>query len=180
MRRLFVSNLATLDGFFEGPNKEFNFFVPNEDFFDYAKEMLRSVDTILFGRTTYLHMVGYWPSAPKEEIADKMNGLAKIVFSSTLERVDWNNSRLVKTGAAPEVRRLKQQPGKDMVILGSAALAASLLQEGLIDVYRVILIPILLGRGNPLFQGIKHKINLKLTQTKLLASGIAVLSYEMA
>lgn len=178
MRRLFVSNISTLDGFFEGPNKEFNFFVPDEDFFAYAKEMLRSVDTILFGRTTYLHMAAHWPTAPKEEIADQMNSLSKIVFSSTLDKADWNNTRLVKTDAAEEVRKLKQQPGKDIVILGSAALASSLLQEGLIDEYRVILAPILLGKGNPLFQNIEHRLNLKLKQTKLLASGVAVLYYE--
>ncbi len=180
MRRLFVSNLSTLDGFFEGPNQEFNFFVPDHDFFEYAKEMLRSVDTILFGRTTYLHMASHWPSAPKEEIADQMNSLAKIVFSSTLDQAEWNNTRLVKTDAADEVRKLKQQPGKDIVILGSAALASSLLQAGLIDEYRVILIPLLLGNGNPLFQGIKHKLNLKLTHTKQLASGVVVLYYETA
>jgi dihydrofolate reductase len=113
-------------------------------------------------------------------IADQMNSLAKIVFSSTLDQAVWSNTRLVKTDAAGEVRKLKRQPGKDIVILGSAALASSLLQEGLIDEYRVIFIPLLLGNGNPLFQGIKHKLNLKLTQTKQLASGVAVLYYEMA
>ena len=141
MRRLFVSNVMSLDGFFEGPNKEFNFFAPDADFFEYAKDMLRSVDTILFGKTTYLYMAAYWPSADKDEIADKMNGLAKIVFSTTLDKAEWNNSRLVKRDIVAEVSRLKQEPGKDMVVLGSAMLASYLLQEGLIDEYRVIRLP---------------------------------------
>ncbi len=176
----------SLDGFFEGPNKEFNFFVPDAEFLEYAKDMLRSVDTILFGKTTYLYMAGYWPSADKDEIAnkdeiaDKMNGLAKIVFSTTLDKAEWNNSRLVKSDIVAEVSRLKQEPGKDMVILGSAMLASHLLQEGLIDEYRVILVPVLLGKGHLLFNGINRKLDLKLNQTKPLASGAAVLYYQKA
>ncbi len=170
----------SLDGFFEGPNKEFNFFVPDADFLEYAKDMLRSVDTILFGKTTYLYMAAYWPSADKDEIADKMNGLAKIVFSTTLDKAEWNNSRLVKSDIVAEVSRLKQEPGKDMVILGSAMLASYLLQEGLIDEYRVILAPVLLGKGHLLFNGINRKLDLKLNQIKMLASGAGVLYYQKA
>jgi dihydrofolate reductase len=180
MRRLFVSNVASLDGFFEGPDKEIDWFVRDEEFFAYSRDMLRSVDTILFGRTTYLLMAGYWPFAAKDEIADKMNGLSKVVFSRTLEKAEWNNSRLVKNNIVEEVSQLKQQPGKDLVILGSAMLASLLLQEGLIDEYRVILSPVLLGSGNLLFQGIRYKLNLKLKQTKLLASGVIILYYQMA
>lgn len=80
MRRVVVSNLMSLDGFFEGPNKEFNWFVPGQEFLEYASKLLCSVDTILFGRTTYLHMAAYWPQAPTDEIAVKMNGLPKVVF----------------------------------------------------------------------------------------------------
>src|SRR5580693_6485584 len=112
------------------------------EFFAHANDMLRSADTLLFGRTTYLHMAGYWPFAAKDEIADRMNTLAKVVFSGTLERAQWNNSRLVKTDAAEEVLRLKQQPGKDIVILGSATLASFLLQQGLTDEYRMIPNPV--------------------------------------
>jgi dihydrofolate reductase len=172
MRRLIVSNVTSLDGFFEGPNREMDWITLDEEFFAYAKDMLRSTDTLLFGRTTYLQMAGYWPSAAKDEIADHMNNLAKVVFSGTLETAEWNNLRLVKTDAAEEVLRLKQQPGKDMVILGSATLASSLLQQGLIDEYRVILNPVLIGAGNPLFKGIKQTLRLKLQQTKLFASGV--------
>ena len=138
--------------------------IKSEEFFAYAEDMLRSADTLLFGRTTYLLMAGYWPFAAKDEIAEHMSHLAKVVFSGTLEKADWNNSRLVKTDAAEEVLRLKQQPGKDIVILGSATLASFLLQRGLIDEYRVILNPVLIGAGNPLFKGIKQTLRLRLNK----------------
>lgn len=180
MRRLIVSNVMSLDGFFESTDKKLDWFVPDEDFFAYAREMLRSVDGILFGRTTYEHMAGYWPFAERDEIADKMNNLPKVVFSRTLDKVEWNHSRLVKENAAEEVSKLKRQTGKNLVILGSATLASSLLQLGLIDEYRVIISPILLGKGNPLFKGITEKINLKLQKTKLLSSGVIMLYYQTA
>ena len=178
MRRLIVSNVMSLDGFFESKDKKLDWFIVDEEFLAYAREMLRSVDTIIFGRATYEHMAAYWPSAPRDEIADAMNSLPKIVFSRTLDKAEWNNSRLVKRDAAEEMAKLKQQPGKDMVILGSAMLASALLQAGLIDEYRVILTPILLGAGNSMFEGIQDRIRLKLEKTKLLSSGVVVLYYH--
>ena len=180
MRKVIVSNLMSLDGFFEGPNHELDWFVVDEEFFAYARDMLRGVDTILFGRKTYQHMADYWPSAPREEIADQMNNLPKIVFSRTLESVEWQNSTLVKNDAVAEISKLKQLPGKDMVILGSASLASFLLQRGLIDEYRVILNPVFLGCGRPLFQDVKQRLRLKLSRTKLFGSGVVVLYYESA
>ncbi len=180
MRRLIVSNLMSLDGFFEGPNHSLDWFLFDQDLFQYSVEMLHSVDTILFGRTTFQHMAAYWPFAPKDEIADNMNGLPKLVFSRTLGKAEWNNSRLVKGDAAEEVSRLKQQPGKDMVILGSAKLASSLLPTGLIDEYRVILTPVLIGAGTPMFQGIQQRLRFGLKQTRLFDSGVIVLYYQKA
>jgi dihydrofolate reductase len=178
MRRLIVSNLMSLDGFFEDSNKKIDWFAPDEEFFDYAREMLRSVDSILFGRATYEHMAAYWPSAPPDEIADKMNNLPKVVVSRTLQRVDWKNSALLKGNLAEEIAKLKQMAGKDIVILGSAMLASSLLQLGLIDEYRVILAPVLIGSGNPLFRDIRQAIKLKLSKTRLLRSGVILLYYQ--
>jgi dihydrofolate reductase len=178
MRRLIVSNLMSLDGFFEGPKNEIDWFVVEKEFLAYSSDMLRSVDTMLFGRRTYELMAAYWPSAPKDEIADQMNGLQKIVFSRTLSNTDWNNSRLIKGNIAAEVSALKQQAGKDMVVLGSAMLASFLLQEGLIDEYRIILDPIILSGGNPLFGAVNHRIKLKLKDAKPLASGVVILYYQ--
>lgn len=178
MRKIIVSNLMSLDGFFEDANRTLSWFVPDEEFSEYARQMLRAVDTILFGRRTYEHMAAYWPSAPADEIAEKMNGLSKIVFSRTLQAVDWNNSKLVRGNAAEEAARLKQLPGRDMVILGSALLASSLLQAGLIDEYRVIITPVLLGTGNPLFSDIREPLKLRLSNTQTLGSGVVVLYYQ--
>jgi dihydrofolate reductase len=178
MRKLIVSNMMSLDGFFEGPNKELDWHVADEEFFTYARDMLRAVDTILFGRVTYQLMANYWPSAPKDEIAEKMNALPKVVFSRTLQKVDWNDSKLVRGDLTDEVRKLKQSQGGNMVILGSASIASPLLEVGLIDEYRVILNPILLGSGKPLFAGIEKRISLKLLSTKGFASGVVLLNYQ--
>jgi dihydrofolate reductase len=180
MRRILVSNLTSLDGFYEGPNDEIDFFVVDQEFLAYAAEMMNSVDTILFGRKTYEHMAAYWPTAPEDVVADKMNSLRKIVFSKTLQKVDWNNSRLVKGELVEEVTRLKQQPGGDMVVLGSATLASQLMQLGLIDEYRVLINPVLIGSGKPLFRGITERIKVKLLATRSLVSGMVILSYGKA
>jgi dihydrofolate reductase len=180
MRRLIVSNITSLDGLFEEPDGEFDWPVVEEEFFAYAREMLRSVDTILFGRRTYLFMAAYWPTAPRDEIAEQMNGLRKVVFSRTLERAEWKNSHLVRGDALEEVARLKRESGKDMVILGSASLASSLLKANLIDEYRVILEPVVLGRGHPLFKSITERIKMKLTATRVLGTGVVVLYYQRA
>jgi dihydrofolate reductase len=177
MRKLIVSNVMTLDGFFEGPNG-LDWVVLDADFFEYAGTMLREASTLLFGRKTYEHMAAHWPMAPADEIAYKMNHLPKLVFSKTLEKVEWNNSTLVKGDYAEEVLELKRQEGQDLVILGSARLASYFLQLGLIDEYRVILNPVLIGSGRPLFPDIQQKILLKLARTKPLASGVIVLYYE--
>jgi dihydrofolate reductase len=178
MRRLIVSNVMSLDGFFEDPDKKIDWFVIDEEFLQYAREMLRSTDTIVFGRATYEHMAAYWPSAPPDEIADKMNNLPKVVVSRTLQKLDWKNSTLLKGDMAEGIAKLKQMPGKDIVIFGSAMVASSLLQQELIDEYRVILTPVLLGRGNPLFRDIRRRIKLKLAKTRLLQSGVTLLYYQ--
>jgi dihydrofolate reductase len=180
VRKVVVSNVASLDGFFETSERKLDFVVLDEEFFDYAKAMLRAADTLLFGRATYQHMANHWPSAPADEIADQVNNLPKVVFSRTLQTVEWRNSRLGKGNPAEEVSRLKQLPGKDMVVLGSATIASSLLQKGLVDEYRVILQPVLQGNGNPLFKDETERIQLKLISAKAFGSGVVLLSYQRA
>jgi dihydrofolate reductase len=130
MRKIIVSNCVTLDGFFAGPNGEYDWFVWDEETAKYSRELLGSIDTILFGRVTYDLMAGYWPtaSAPAEDpvIIDAMNNLKKVVFSRTLEKVKWRNSRLVKENIENEAAELKQQPGKDIVIFGSGSIVSTL------------------------------------------------------
>jgi dihydrofolate reductase len=188
MRKVILSNMVTLDGFFEGPNKELDWQIVDGENKEYAIDLLSKVDALLFGRVTYQLMADYWPAAatnpstPKSdlEIADKMNNLPKIVFSKTLQEVKWNNSRLVKENIAEDISKMKQQPGKDMVIFGSGSIVSTFMQHGLIDEYRIIVNPIVLGNGNPLFKGINGKQNLKLLNTKVFDSGIVILFYEPA
>jgi|ERR1035438_6868501 dihydrofolate reductase len=112
--------------------------------------------------------------------AEWMNNLPKVVFSKTLKKVEWKNSRLVSTSIPEEVSELKQQAGTDIIVLGSAKLASFLLQLRLVDEYRVIVNPVLLGKGRPLFADITERIRLKLLATKVLAPGVVILSYERA
>jgi dihydrofolate reductase len=188
MRKVILSNLVTLDGFFAGPNGELDWHIVDEEFNGYAKDLLSNVDALLFGRVTYQLMTDYWPAAATNpstsksdlEIADKMNNLPKIVFSKTLQKGEWKNTRLVKENIAEEISKMKQQPGKDMVIFGSGSIVSTFMQHGLIDEYRIIVNPIVLGNGNPLFKGINGKQNLKLLNTKVFDSGIVILFYEPA
>jgi dihydrofolate reductase len=188
MRKVILSNMVTLDGFFEGPNKELDWHIVDEEFNQYAIDLLSNVDALLFGRVTYQLMADYWPAAatnpstPKSdlEIADKINNLHKIVFSKTLQEVKWNNSRLVKENIAEEISKMKTQLGKDMVIFGSGSIVSTFMQLGLIDEYRIIVNPIVLGNGKPLFTGINNKQNLKLLKTRVFSSGIVILFYEPA
>lgn len=184
MRKIIVSNYITLDGFFAGPNGEFDWFVWDDETAEYAKGLLTSIDTILFGRVTYELMAGYWPTAspPAEDpiIIDAMNNLPKIVFSKTLDKVAWKNSRLVKGDIAEEISKLKQQPGKDMVIYGSGSIVTTLARLGLIDEYRIFVNPVVLGSGKPQFKGIKDRLNLKLLTTKTFNCGVVLLHYQPA
>ena len=178
MRKIIVSNVMTLDGFFESVDRKIDWFPRDNEFFDYAKDMLRHTDTLLFGRLTYEVMEAYWPSTAVDEIAEKMNNLAKVVVSTTLQTANWNNSSVVNGDVIRELSKLKQLAAKDIVLLGSARLSSFLLQAGLIDEYRIVLAPVMLGQGNPLFPDVKKKLRMKLERTKLLGSGMAILYYQ--
>ena len=166
----------------KAPSQEIDWHVVDEEFNQYAVEQFTTIDTLLFGRTTYLLMAGFWPTpAAIEEdphIAKLMNETAKIVFSRTLESADWQKTTLIKGDAVEEVKKLKQLPGRDMMIFGSGQLVSSLAQAGLIDEYRLMVNPVVLGSGNPLFSGIKERLHLKLMDTQSFRSGNVLLTYE--
>ncbi len=182
VRKVFLFMMVTLDGFFEGPGHEIDWHNVDEEFNEFAIDQLNEVDALLFGRVTYLVMASYWPTPLAKEndpiIADKMNTVPKIVFSKTLEKVEWNNSRLVKENIAEEVSQLKQQQGRDLAIFGSANLMVSLLQMGLVDELRIMVNPVVLGNGKPLFKGIHDTLNLKLIKTRTFRSGNVLLYYQ--
>ena len=183
MRKLVVSNMITLDGFLAGPNGEIDWHTVGEDFNDFAAKQLDEMDAILFGRVTYELMASYWPTPEALDtdpiIAKAMNGISKIVFSQTLDKAIWENSRLVKGSTADEVAKLKAQSGKDMVIFGSGGLVSALTKAGLIDEYRLFIAPVVLGEGLPMFRGIKSPVNLKLIRTQTFENGLVLMVYEM-
>ena len=184
MRKVFLFNMTTLDGFFEGPEQDISWHNVDEEFNEVAIDQLNETGTLLFGRITYQGMASYWPTDAAihddPEVAGLMNSLSKIVFSRTLDKPEWNNSRLVKNNVVEEVSKLKQQPGKDIAIFGSSDLAVTLAEQGLIDEYRIIVNPLFLGGGTPLLKGIKEKVNLKLLNARIFKSGNVLLYYAPA
>ena len=182
MGKIIMFNMVTLDGFFAGPNEEIDWHRVDDEFNEFAIAQLNSADGLLFGRVTYQGMASYWPTdaAMKNDpiVAGKMNAMPKIVFSRTLKTAEWNNTRLVKGNIVEEISKLKQQPGKDWLLFGSADLASTLMDLGLIDEFRVMVNPVVLGSGKPLFKGIKDRLNLKLVSAKKFRNGNVLLGYQ--
>jgi dihydrofolate reductase len=185
MSKLIVSMMTSVDGFIEGPNRELNWTVESPDFNAYCDQMLSHTDTMLFGRVSYEMMVKYWPAAetkPKDEwertFARKMNTLPKVVLSRTPPDAAWNNTRVVKDNVREEVTALKQRAAKDCFVFGGAGIIATLRRLGLIDEYRVVLHPIVLGRGTPLFVGVEERFSLQLIREQRFDSGVVVLYYR--
>ena len=164
MRNLFSFNMVTLDGFFEGADHNISWHNVDAEFNEFAIAQLHEIDTLLFGRVTYQMMASYWPTseAVKSDpvVAGLMNQTPKVVFSKTLEKAEWDNTRLIKDHVADEISMLKKQSGKDLAIFGGANLMSTLMRLDLIDEHRVMVNPVILGTGTPLFQT-KEKLNLK-------------------
>jgi dihydrofolate reductase len=180
MRKVIVWNMVTLDGYFEGPKPweiDWHEYVWGEELERFSLDQAQEVGALLFGRVTYEGMASYWSTATGE-IAEFMNSIPKVVFSNTLETAEWNNTRLMTGRAEEEVARLKQEPGKDLFIFGSANLTGSLTSHGLVDEYRIGLNPLVLGGGTPMFKPSDQRMRLKLLEARPLQSGIVLLRYE--
>jgi dihydrofolate reductase len=181
MRKVIFFMLVSLDGFYEGPNHEIDWHNVDEEFNDFANVQLDSVGLLLFGRVTYEMMAAYWPTQAavgNDPItAGNMNRLPKIVFSRTLSSVAWQNTRLVKKNIEEEISKLKGQPGKDLIIFGSSDLSVDLIQAGLIDEFRIMLNPVVLGHGKSLFNGFQERLDLELIKTRTFKSGNVLLYY---
>jgi dihydrofolate reductase len=169
---------VSVDGFIEGPAGELDRTgqIEDEEFERYAGVLLRSVDAVLLGRVTYQLFEKVWPRATGAD-ADRLNELAKIVFSSTLERVEWRNARLVRGDAAAEVARLRREGKGDMVLFGSATLASSLMRAGMVDEVRFLVTPFVLGGGKRAFRGGERPAQWKLQSATRWKSGIVALHY---
>lgn len=185
MRRLIVFNQVSLDGYFAGTNGDISW--AHKDATDaewnaFVADNAGGGGLLVFGRVTYEMMAAYWPTplASKNDpvVAERINKLPKIVFSRTLDRASWSNTTLVKGDIAAEIRKLKQQPGPGMAILGSGSIVSQLAQEGVIDEYQVVVNPVVLGKGRTMFDGIPQRLTLKLTKTRTFANGNVLLCYE--
>ena len=178
MRKLIFNMMITLDGFYARPNGDLDWHYADEEHDAFAVHMLDHAGALLFGRVTYEGMADYWPTAPSDPVADRMNALPKIVFSRTLKQVDWMPSRLIQDHVAEAVTELKHEAGKDLLILGSADLGTSLLNLGLVDEVQLMVCPILIGRGRSLFEKLQHDQRLKLVHNKTRKSGVVDLFYH--
>jgi dihydrofolate reductase len=179
MRKVVLCDMISLDGYFEGPGEGWetiDWHRADDEWERYSVELLADTGTLLFGRRTYEGFADYWPTQ-EGELARMLNEVPKVVFSRTLERADWSGTRLVRDGASEEVARMKEEPGKDVVIFGSASFADTLVRDGLIDEYRLALNPVVLGGGSPLFKPGVERLNLRLAGTRTFASGIVLLTF---
>ncbi len=193
MRRVVVVEYVSLDGVIQAPGH------PGEDpeggfdhggwtgpFMDdhrrYLSEEFRAAGAFLLGRVTYEIFAAYWPTVTDEEddIARALNSLPKYVVSTTLNEVGWDGTAVIKSDVAEEVAKLKEQPGRDILVVGSSGLAQTLMQQGLVDEYRLWVHPIVLGSGKRLFREGGPTTTLRLVNTKTASSGLVILTYEPA
>ena len=185
MRKLIVFNHMSLDGYFTDANGDMSFAqnnIPDVEWDAFVASNAGGGGMLVFGRITYDLMVSFWPTPAAAEgmpvVAERMNNLPKVVFSRTMDKASWNNTKLVKDDMAGEIRKLKQERGEDMVIFGSGSVVSQLAQEGLIDEYQIVVDPVTLGKGRTMFEGLKEKMSLKLKESRTFNNGNVLLCYE--
>lgn len=189
MRKVFLFMTLSLDGYFEGPNHDLSWHNVDDEFNKFAIEQLKESDLFLWGRRMYQTMENAWPRAAEDpntskdnlEIARLINTTPKIVFSRTLanveERENWRNIKLIRDFDSGEIKRLKEQPGKGMWV-GGSELAISFIKASLIDEFRFMVDPIVIGAGTPIFKGLDSKLKLELINTRAFRSGNVLLYYK--
>lgn len=186
MRRLILDNIISLDGYYTTPKNEIDWFDFDQGEIEWSKEILRRVDAMLYGRVTYQEFSEYWPKATPRpdgfdpEIIGQLNGTMKVVFSRTLKETPWGPAVLVREDPVQAVTKLKQGPGKDMVVVGSGTLVSALVRSGLVDEYRIRVRPWILGAGKPLFVDNNARHPLKLISARTFNNGVVALHYEPA
>jgi dihydrofolate reductase len=179
MRKLIMWNLITLDGYFEGDKNwdlSFHEAVWGQELEKISIEQLKSADFLVFGRITYEGMAAYWKTE-EGEIAGFMNKIPKLVFSRTLKSVDWSNTTLVNGNSSAEISRLKHQGDGNMYVFGSANLSGTFMNDNLFDEYRIVISPVILGRGRPLFRTGISSMKLALVSSQQLSTGGVILTY---
>jgi dihydrofolate reductase len=178
MPKLILQMSMSLDGFVAEPNGELNWGAGgiSDDLKAWILESVWGAGAHVMGRGAYEEMAAYWPTS-SEAFAAPMNELPKIVFSKSLDKATWNNSRVVSGDVAEEIARLKQQPGKDLLAHGGARFAQSIVRLGLVDEYQLKVYPVALGRGLALFKDLRAPLGLRLQSARAFDSGVVVHSY---
>ena len=196
-RRIVMFNQVSADGFFSDPEGGLDWVVSDPEVHARAVESMPDTDTILFGRKTYQQFASFWPGALKNldaagphgankrdpafaAMAHWLNDTKKLVFSASLKQTTWNNSEICPQIDAKRLTELKRQPGKDLLIFGSGSLVSQLTEHGLIDEYRFVVCPVLLGEGQPLLGEMPRRVSLKLMEAKPFRSGNVMLTYQRA
>src|SRR5258708_36727793 len=184
MRRIVVGMFVSLDGVMEAPGPDSNFkyagwTMPyfNDEIGKFISDSMAGSDALLLGRVTYEGFAASF-SSQTGGVADVMNNQTKYVVSTTLKKVEWNNSRLIKGNIPEEIAKLKQQPGKDISVSGSGTLVQTLIQHDLIDEYSLLVYPVVLGTGKRLFREGIAMTTLKLVDAKPTSSGVMLLRYQ--
>jgi dihydrofolate reductase len=181
VRKMFSFMMTSVDGYHAGPGGALDWHNVDQEFSRFALAQLREAGTLVFGRVTYEGMAAFWPTAAGQEsdpdVAKAMNATPKIVVSRTLPRATWAGTRIISDRAEEELAKLKQRPGKDIVIVGSSTLTASLLQAGLLDELRIMLNPVILGQGRSVFAG-AGQTSLKLLKSQQFTSGNVLIYYQ--
>jgi len=183
MRKVIVFNSVSLDGYFVDRDGDMSWAHKNDaEWNAFVESNAQGECVLVFGRITYELMASWWPTPQAKKsmpvVAERMNGLPKVVFSRTLEQASWSNTKLVKRDLEAAIRKMKQEAGDDLVIMGSGSVVAQLAPAGLIDEYQIALNPVVLGKGRTMFDGIPKRLNLELTQTRAFANGNVFLRYE--
>lgn len=187
MRKLIVFNHVTLDGYFVSHDGDFNWArntIDDPEYAAFESENAKGDAELIFGRVTYDLMAKYWPTPLAAQhaptVAEGLNRMKKIVFSRTLDHASWANTRVISGDLISAIRRLKNEPGPDMLIMGSGSIIAQLAPEGLIDEYQMMVDPVALGSGRSMFEGIPQKLALRQTKSRSFKSGKTFLCYEPA
>jgi dihydrofolate reductase len=183
MRKIVLSLSMSLDGYYEGPDREIDWHLVDEELHAYFNEQIGAMSAFLSGRVTHELMAEFWPTADEDpangaemaEFAKIWRDMPKIVYSRTLERADWN-ATIVREVVVEEVMALKAQPGGDMAV-GGADLAATFMRHDLIDEYCLYVHPVLIGRGRPLFRSPDTMTSLRLAETRAFGNGVVLLRY---
>ncbi len=185
MRKLIVFNHVSLDGYFTDAEGDMRFAqnpIPDKEWDAFVSSNASGGGMLVFGRVTYDLMASFWPTPmaaqQMPEVAKAMNDLPKVVFSRTMHAASWQNTRLLKSDPADEIKKLKNEAGADIVIFGSGMIVAQLAQAGLIDEYQIVVDPVVLGKGRTMFDSLNEKLTFKLRSSRTFDNGNVLLRYE--